>query len=107
MYFVFVYLSINKIIMNALRQFVTATDNASVLISLPPEYRQQRLEIIVLPMDDATISVDEFYLDNMAKLQQKQENNQKLTQIMDKIGAEAAAKDLTEEILNDILNNPA
>lgn len=93
--------------MNALRQFVTATDNASVLISLPPEYRQQRLEIIVLPMDDATISVDEFYLDNMAKLQQKQENNQKLTQIMDKIGAEAAAKDLTEEILNDILNNPA
>jgi hypothetical protein len=73
--------------MNALRQFVTVTDNASVQINLPPEYRQQRLEIIILPMDD----MSEATLDAWGS-------------VMDKMSATAQKNGLTPEILKDLLD---
>ena len=92
--------------MNALRQYVTTIDG-NVTLKLPAEYARRRLEIIVLPADDALITEDRFYLENLAKMEAKQENNKKLTDIMGKISAEAVANGLTEEILDDILNNPS
>lgn len=92
--------------MNALRQYVTTIDG-NVTLKLPAEYARRRLEIIVLPADDALIPEDRFYLENLAKMEAKQENNKKLTDIMDKISAEAVANGLTEEMLDDILNNPS
>lgn len=91
--------------MNALRQYVTTIDG-NVTLKLPPEYTRRRLEIIVLPADDTLISKDKFYLENLAKIEAKQANDSKLTEIMDKIGTVATANGLTEEILNDMLNNP-
>ncbi len=71
--------------MNALRQFVTASDNASVLISLPPEYRQQRLEIIVLPLLDES-------------------KEDKFLQLLDETSNKAQKRGLTPEILEQLLN---
>ena len=71
--------------MNALRQFVTASDSASVLITLPPEYRQQRLEIIVLPVSEDS-KEDQFL------------------QLLDDISSKAQKKGLTPEILEQLLN---
>lgn len=71
--------------MNALRQFVTASDSASVLITLPPEYRQQRLEIIVLPVSEDS-KEDQFL------------------QLLDDISNKAQKRGLTPEILEQLLN---
>lgn len=71
--------------MNALRQFVTASDSASVLITLPPEYRQQRLEIIVLPVSEDS-KEDQFL------------------QLLDEISTKAQKRGLTPEILEQLLN---
>ena len=71
--------------MNALRPFVTASDSASVLITLPPEYRQQRLEIIVLPVSEDS-KEDQFL------------------QLLDDISSKAQKKGLTPEILEQLLN---
>ena len=59
-----------------------------------------------LPADDTLISKDKFYLENLAKIEAKQANDSKLTEIMNKIGTVATANGLTEEILNDMLNKP-
>lgn len=89
--------------MNALRQYVTTLDG-NVTLKLPVEYTRRRLEIIVLPADDALFLEGEFSKENLAKIEAKQENNKKLSEIMDKLSSQAEANGLTEEILNEILN---
>ena len=70
--------------MNALRQFVTVT-NDTLTIRLPREYQQRRLEIIVLPADSIDDSDDE------------------LGNIMDKMSEKAEKNGLTPDILAKIL----
>lgn len=91
------------IIMNALRQYVTTIDG-NVILKLPAEYTRRRLEIIVLPADDLAIPEDKFYTENLSKIMAKQENANKLNEAIETLRLEAAANGLTEEILNDILN---
>ncbi len=78
----------NQFHMNALRQFVTATDSASLLITLPPEYRQQRLEIIVLPLNDSIDSTNDSW-----------------GTLMNKMSKKATENGLTPEKLNELLND--
>lgn len=89
--------------MNALRQYVTTIDG-NVILKLPAEYTRRRLEIIVLPADDALFLNDIISKENLAKIEAKEENGKKLLEVMDKLSSEAAANGLTEEILNEILN---
>ncbi len=67
--------------MNALRQYVTTIDG-NVTLKLPIEYTRRRLEIIVLPADDA---------------------NDELGNIMDKMSDTAERNGLTPEILAKLL----
>ncbi len=90
--------------MNALRQFVTST-NDTLTIQLPQEYQQRRLEIIVLPMDDYGIPIDKNYAENVRKIENKEQNYKKLSMAMNDMAIEAQKNGLTEDILNDILNN--
>ncbi len=71
--------------MNALRQFISASDSDSVLISLPVEYRQQRLEIIILPVAEPS-------------------KEDKLLKLMDEMADKAHKRGLTPEILEQLLN---
>ncbi len=71
--------------MNALRQFISASDSDSVLISLPVEYRQQRLEIIILPVVEPS-------------------KEDKLLKLMDEMADKAHKRGLTPEILEQLLN---
>jgi hypothetical protein len=71
--------------MNALRQFISASDSDSVLISLPAEYRQQRLEIIILPVAEPS-------------------KEDKLLKLMDEMADKAQKRGLTSEILEQLLN---
>jgi hypothetical protein len=72
--------------MNALRQFITSTNSESIQINLPAEYRGQKLEIIILPME-------EFDPKN------------ELTLLMDKMSENAKKKGLSPEKLEKILND--
>jgi len=67
--------------MNAIRQYVTTIDG-NVTLKLPIEYTRRRLEIIVLPTDDA---------------------NDELEKIMDKMSDTAEKNGLTPEILAQLL----
>jgi hypothetical protein len=71
--------------MNALRQFVSASDSDSLLISLPVEYRQQQLEIIILPVAE-------------------QSKEDKLLKLMDEMSDKAQKRGLTTKILDQLLD---
>ncbi|MDZ7898318.1 MAG: hypothetical protein U5N85_09900 [Arcicella sp.] len=89
--------------MNALRQYATTVDG-NLILKLPAEYTRRRLEIIVLPADDLVIPEDKFYLENLSKIMVNQENSKRLWESIDALQTAAAANGLTEEILNEILN---
>lgn len=70
--------------MNAFREFYEGTDD-TLVIKIPKEYQKKRLEVIILPADDIDY-----------KLQ--------LLAIMDKISTDAQGKGLTEEKLQELLD---
>ncbi len=97
-------------VMNALRQIVSP-QNGRIWIDLPKEFSQKRFEVIVLPVEEP----DEEDLglpphlntsENRLKVREKEVRSARLRQAMDAVAAEAAANGLTEEILNEILNDP-
>ncbi len=99
--------------MNALRQIVSP-QNGRLWIDLPKEFSQKRFEVIVLPVDEPD-SYDEEDLglpphlntaENRLKIRERDSRSTRLRQAMDTLAASAAANGLTEEILNDILNDP-
>lgn len=49
----FRYICKNTLIMNALRQYTTSEDG-TIQLTVPAEYMHRRLEIIILPVDDAS-----------------------------------------------------
>ncbi len=72
--------------MNAIRQIITSTKSDSIVINLPPEYRDQKLEIIVLP----------FSPDN--------EVSNNILDVMDKMSDHAKENGLSPEKLEELLN---
>lgn len=70
--------------MNAFREYYEGTDD-TLVIKIPKEYQKKRLEVIILPAEDVDY-----------KLQ--------LLAIMDKISTEAQDKGLTEEKLQELLD---
>lgn len=70
--------------MNAFREYYEGTDE-TLVIKIPKEYQKKRLEVIILPAEDVDY-----------KLQ--------LLAIMDKISTEAQDKGLTEEKLQELLD---
>lgn len=49
----FRYICKNTLIMNALRQYTTSQDG-TIRLKVPAEYMHRRLEVIILPVDDAS-----------------------------------------------------
>ena len=99
--------------MNAIRQIVIP-QNGRIWIDVPKEFFQKRVEVIVFPVDEPD-PTDEEDLglpphlntpENRQKVREKDSRYARLQAVMDDMAAEAAANGLTEEILNDILNNP-
>ncbi len=70
--------------MNAFREFYEGTDD-TLVIRIPKEYQKKRLEVIILPAEDKDY-----------KLQ--------LLSIMDKISKDAEKNGLTEEKLQELLD---
>ncbi|CAN1536657.1 hypothetical protein MCERE19_01580 [Spirosomataceae bacterium] len=70
--------------MNAFREYYEGTDD-TLVIRIPKEYQKKRLEVIILPAEDIDY-----------KLQ--------LLAIMDKISIDAQNKGLTEEKLQELLD---
>ena len=70
--------------MNAFREYYEGTDD-TLVIKIPKEYQKKRLEVIILPAEDVDY-----------KLQ--------LLAIMDKISTEAQDEGLTEEKLQELLD---
>lgn len=70
--------------MNAFREYYEGTDD-TLVIKIPKEYQKKRLEVIILPAEDVDY-----------KLQ--------LLAIMDKISTDAQDKGLTEEKLQELLD---
>ena len=70
--------------MNAFREYYEGTDE-TLVIRIPKEYQKKRLEVIILPAEDIDY-----------KLQ--------LLAIMDKISIDAQNKGLTEEKLQELLD---
>jgi hypothetical protein len=70
--------------MNAFREYYVSTDD-TLVIKIPKEYQKKRLEVIILPAEDVDY-----------KLQ--------LLAIMDKISTDAQDKGLTEEKLQELLD---
>ncbi len=72
--------------MNALRQFITSTNKDTIIVNIPPEYRDQKLEIIVLPISDG------------------KESYNKMLKLMDKISDKAKKNGLTKKKLEELLS---
>lgn len=70
--------------MNAFREYYEGTDD-TLIIKIPKEYQKKRLEVIILPAEDTDY-----------KLQ--------LLAIMDKISTDAQKSGLTEEKLQELLD---
>ena len=70
--------------MNAFREYYEGTDD-TLIIKIPKEYQKKRLEVIILPAEDTDY-----------KLQ--------LLAIMDKISTDAQKNGLTEEKLQELLD---
>ncbi|MCP9754677.1 hypothetical protein EGI26_05805 [Lacihabitans sp. CCS-44] len=70
--------------MNAFREYYEGTDD-TLVIKIPKEYQKKRLEVIILPAEDTDY-----------KLQ--------LLAIMDKISTDAQKSGLTEEKLQELLD---
>ena len=95
--------------MNALRQILTTSAGGTLEISLPKAYQERRVEVIIIDLEEEK----EFSLppaldtpENRLKVREKAQRSARLRLAMDAVAAEAAANGLTEEILNDILNDP-
>ena len=92
--------------MNALRTFATPDADGKLTIQVPEEYREQQLEVIVLPVGDYGIPRDKYFFENVAKIQTKSQRVADLKQTMQEMARQAAANGLTPEILADILAEP-
>ncbi len=92
--------------MNAIRTFATPDSNGKLTIHVPMEYRDQEVEVIVLPVVDYGIPRDKYYFENLAKMQTRDKRNAEMREAMAEMARQAAENGLTPEILDDILNNP-
>lgn len=92
--------------MNALRTFATPSADGTLTIQVPEEYREQEVEVIILPIKDYGIPKDRFYLENVAKIQSQDQRNLDIKKSMAQMAREAAERGLTPDILDEILNNP-
>jgi hypothetical protein len=101
------YFCENTNAMNALRQIITTTDSV-LTIPLPEAYQQRRVEVIIIDLEEAGNALPP-HLDtpeNRLKIREKDVRSARLRAAMDALAAEAAANGITEEILNEILNDP-
>ena len=101
---------LNSRCMNAIRQIVSP-QNGRIWIDVPKEFAQKRVEVVFWPVEEP----DEEDLglppslntpENRQKVREKDIRYARLQAAMDAMAAEAAANGLTEEILNEILNDP-
>lgn len=95
--------------MNALRQILTTSANGVLEIPLPKAYQKRQVEVIIIDLDDEpefSLPPALDTLENRIKVREKDIRSARLREAMDAVAAEAAANGLTEEILNDILNDP-
>lgn len=70
--------------MNAFREYYNSADD-TLVIKIPKEYQKKRLEVIILPADEI-------------------DSKSELLAIMEKISLDAQKAGLTEEKLQDLLN---
>ncbi len=92
--------------MNAIRTFATPDSDGKLTIQVPLEYRDQEVEVIVLPVADYGIPRDKYFFENLAKMQTRDKRNDEMRKAMAEMARQAAENGLTPEIFDDIFNNP-
>ncbi len=93
--------------MNAIRTFATPDSNGKLTIQVPNEYRDQQVEVIVLPVVDYGTPRDKYFFENLAKMQTLDKRNAEMREAMAEMARQVAENGLTPEILDDILSSPA
>ncbi len=91
--------------MNAIRTFATPDSNGKLTIQVPDEYRDQQVEVIVLPVVDYGIPRDKYFFENLAKVQTMGKRNAEMREAMAEMAQQAAENGLTPGVLDDILDN--
>ncbi len=95
--------------MNALRQILTTPVTDVLEIQLPKAYQQRRVEVIVIDLDDEPVFSLPPALDtaeNRLRVRERRQRSEALRLAMNAVAEEAEANGMTEDILNDILNDP-
>lgn len=81
--------------MNAIRTFATPDSSGKLTIQVPEAYRDQEVEVIVLPVVDYGIPRDKYFFKNLAKMQTMDKRNAELRKTMAEMARQAAENGLT------------